>query len=162
MKACLRHFLSVCSSLLSVLVCVWTCIRINLSNLRADQPLEKCCGSSIRKAASQLRSRLPSRFHLVCFPLTLAIFENSGSQNSHSKESEPHTQSEKRCLSHRYSYRLSGSERTERHITFWPQPSTPPHFCPLRRDDLWRWKPEEPIRADEPNQGCFRSSQHHS
>lgn len=50
-------------------MCVCACICINLSNLLADQPLEKCCGSSISKAASKLQ----------CFPLSfwLPLFSSA-------------------------------------------------------------------------------------
>lgn len=51
--------------------------------------------------------------------------------------------------------RHTGTEHTEHHITFWPQPSTPLYHCLLRLHDLWRWKPEEPIRAHKTIQGPF-------
>lgn len=117
----------------SLCECMRTCLLINPSNLRAKQPLEKCCGGSIRKAASKLQrifffSSHPC-FSSFCFvfPFIPAIFD---------------------------SYCCEKSDPQHR-IPFWPQPSSPLYFvCSEVMACEGEWRRSQ-LECTKSNQGSF-------
>ncbi len=94
------------------------------------------------------------------FPLILTLFHYSGSQNLELNKRNSHMclQSRPTTLSYPESYLQMRADTQAQSTQSATAPfglSYPHHYslCLLRLDDLWRWKPEEPIRAHRTHPG---------
>jgi len=144
----MRALVCSCASLFSQQICVWVCIRINPSNLLADQPLEKCCGSSISQAAS------------FAFLLASVCF----SPASQKKKRKWHVHFSLTCSHRARAQSVIFTDSVAQSSTTSPFGLIHSHYCTqclLRLSGLWRWEPEEPIRAHKAVQDTFLSSPHH-
>lgn len=92
-------------------VCVCECASVSI------HPISEPTGLLRSAVVAQLEKQpanygpfflppIPSRFHLFCFPLTLAVLDKSGSRNTQLNKRKSHmgthTQTEKHCLSCTY------------------------------------------------------------